>query len=121
MEGYETLSRPVNTTLRIHSLTAAQPPHQDINVTPLCIDLVSSSAESDSESDTPNSAEWTLPISGSHPSAHREGRGRSHAHSTPRSSPSPIPQSISDSCSSSNSSISSSEENTSVNNSILSP
>ncbi|XP_069163468.1 uncharacterized protein [Procambarus clarkii] len=53
MEGYETISRPVNTTLRIHTLTPAQPPHQDINATPLCIDLISSSAESD----TPNSAE----------------------------------------------------------------
>ncbi|XP_069159826.1 uncharacterized protein [Procambarus clarkii] len=83
----------------------------------LCIDLASSSAESGSESDTPNSAEWTLPISGSHSSTHREGRARSHAHSTPCSSPSPIPQSISDSYSSSSSDSYSSSNNSSSSNS----
>ncbi|XP_069177513.1 dentin sialophosphoprotein-like [Procambarus clarkii] len=123
MGGYETISRPVSTTLMIHSLTPAQPLHQDINDTPLCIDLASISAESSgSESDT---AERTLPTSGSHPSTNREGRARSRAHSTPRSSPSPIPQSISDSYDSSSSSSNSSNssgssigENSTINISI---
>ncbi|XP_069177045.1 uncharacterized protein [Procambarus clarkii] len=87
MGGYETVSPPVNTMLRIHTHSPAQPLHQDINDTPLCIDLASSdSCSSGSESDTAGRAVAT---SGSH----REGRRtRSRPHSTPRSSPSPINQ-----------------------------
>ncbi|XP_069189950.1 rho GTPase-activating protein gacII-like [Procambarus clarkii] len=112
MGGYETVSPPVNTMLRIHTHSPAQPLHQDINDTPLCIDLASSdscSSSSGSESDT---AGRTVATSGSH----REGRRtRSRPHSTPISSPSPIPQSISDSYdSNSSSSSSSSGENRTI-------
>ncbi|XP_069194044.1 uncharacterized protein [Procambarus clarkii] len=50
--GYETISHPGNMMLRIHTHSPAQPLHQDINDTPLCIDLASSSSSSSGENRT---------------------------------------------------------------------
>ncbi|XP_069166139.1 uncharacterized protein [Procambarus clarkii] len=84
----------------------AQPSHRDINSTPVCVDLVSSSDASDSETDTDNScdssdslAEQTSPSDDSQPPARAAGGERSNPHSSPHSSPSPLPQStISSGC-----------------------